>query len=48
MDSVLEYAKVSAKIQSYAKTQSYAKVNRKKSDPKVTRSARRRAAEAAT
>ena len=37
MDAVLDYAKVSVTIQSYVKTQSYAKATGKSSDPKDTR-----------
>ena len=37
IEAVLDYAKVSVTIQSYVKTQSYAKATGKSSDPKDTR-----------
>ena len=48
MDAILEYSKIPVTIQSYAKSQSYAKVTGTPSDPKDTRSARCRAVVSAT
>ena len=48
MDYVLEYAKVPIVIQSYAKSQSYAKATGNYSELKDTRRSRRRAIAAAT
>ena len=48
MGAVLEYAKVSFTIQSYAKAQSYTQASGTPFDPKYTKRAQRHAAAAAT